>query len=230
MVFAFFKRNSFTDHLNVLPELHDDPIQIMSSKLPFSANYNEESFHIIPKYEYEIYGLVVSYRLHDATGGMMLHALNKDHLNLADYCVVWGQSADPTILQEFDFSNGQFTCQFQTNNQAAWQAFEPNQLSNNHLLAIDVIVRDTIKEVKIGDQIHIKGWLAHYQNPMGYERSTSTTRTDTGNGACETIWVEQINILSTMSTVWRKLMWITLVMFSLTLFIYLKSPYIPGKK
>ena len=92
------------------------------------------------------------------------------------------------------------------------------------------MVRDTIEEIKIGDQIHIKGWLAHYQNPMGFERGTSTTRTDIGNGACETIWVEQISILSTMSTIWRKLLWFTFVIFCLTLFIYLKSPYWPGKK
>ena len=216
--------------MQILPALNNDPTQTLTTKPPFTTTYNEETFKIMPKYEYELYGLVVSYRLHDSTGGMMIHALNKDHLNVADYCVVWGQSADPEILREFDFSNGQFSCQFGTNNQAAWEAFEPHQLSNNHLLAIDEWVRDTIDEIRIGDQIHLKGWLAHYQNPMGFERGTSITRHDTGDGACETILVDQIEILSNMTNLWRKLMWLAVSLLVLTLYVYIKAPYEPHKR
>jgi len=148
---------------------------------------------------------------------------------VADYCVVWGQSADPKILREFDFSNGQFSCQFSTKSSAAWQAFNKQQLSNNHLLAIDETVRDRIDEISIGDQIHIKGWLSHYKNPAGYERGTSTTRTDTGNGACETILVNEIYIIAHMQGIWRLLMWLSLGLLIMTLFIYFKAPYEPHK-
>jgi len=230
LLVSFSKRNTLTDDINVLPELSNEPAQSTVELPPFVTTYNDENFEIIPKYDYELTGLVVSYRLHDADGGMMIHALNKDHLNVADFCVVWGDSADPKLLREFDFSNGQFTCSYGTQSRAAWNAFNDDQLSNNHLLAIDDMVRDTISEVKIGDQINIKGWLAHYINPLGYERGSSTVRTDTGDGACETIYVNEISILQPMKSKWRSLMSFSLGVLLISLFLYFKAPYEPHKR
>lgn len=227
LLIAFFKRNDFPSELGILDYLSDEPSQTLTTKAPFNATYNEELFEIIPKYNYEIYGLVVSYRLHDSEYGQMLHALSKDHLNLADFCVVWGTSADPALLQEFDFSSGQFTCNFSTKSHQAWESFNPEQLSNNHLLAIDDDIRDTISDIKIGDQIKISGWLAHYKNPLGFERGTSTLRTDTGNGACETIFVNDIEILQSMDSFWRKLLSFSFGTLLISLFLYYKAPFKP---
>lgn len=229
LVFSCQKRNDFTPALKLNPQLQQEPLQTPTDKSAFTTTYNDAAFEIIPQYNYELYGLVVSYRLHDSESGWMLHALNEDHINVADYCVVWGQSANPAILQDFNFSNGQFTCQYSTRSHEAWQAFNNNQLSNNHLLAIDEAIRDRIDEINIGDQIHIKGWLSHYKNPAGFERGTSTTRTDSGNGACETILVNEINIIAHMQNIWRQLMWLALGLLCLTLYIYFKSPFEPHK-
>ena len=227
LIISCSKRNDFSTTLKTEPELQQEPLQKLTTEPAFSTTYNDELFEIIPKFEYELYGLVVSYRLHDSEHGQMLHALSKDHLNVADYCVVWGQSADPNILREFDFSNGQFTCNYSTKSNEAWQAFDPKQLSNNHLLAIDDAVRTSIDQISIGDQIYIKGWLAHYKTNGGSERGTSITRNDTGNGACETILVNEITLLAKMPSIWRQMMWISLGLFILTLYIYFKSPYEP---
>ncbi|TDR23342.1 hypothetical protein [Marinicella litoralis] len=230
LIVSFSKRNDFTDDLNVLVDLMHDPKQTPVNLPPFFTSYNEEDFEIMPKYDYELNGLVVSYRLHDADGGTMLHALSKDHLNVADFCVVWGDTAQPGLLREFDFSNGQFTCSYGTQSSAAWNAFNETQLSNNHLLAIDDAVRDTISEVNIGDQINIKGWLAHYKNPLGYERGTSTSRNDRGDGACETIFVKEISILQPMKNQWRSLMSFAFGVLLISLFLYFKAPYEPHRR
>ena len=230
LIFSFTKRNEFSPKLQLLPELQQEPIQAITTKAAFTTTYNEETFEIMPKFDYELYGLVVSYRLHDSESGLMLHALNNDHINVADYCVVWGQTANPKLLADFKFRNGRFTCYWQTDSRYAWEQFNQDQISNNHLLAIDESVRDRIDEIEIGDQIHIKGWLSHYKDPGGYERGTSITRTDTGNGACETILVNEINILTHMENIWRQLMWISLGLLTLTLSIYLKAPYEPHKR
>jgi hypothetical protein len=229
MIVSFTKRNTFDEELTLLNQLKTEPLQTKIEVPEFAATYNDEHFIVMPKYDYELNGLVVSYRLHDADGGMMLHALNKDHLNVADYCVVWGESANPALLNQFDFSNGQFTCQYSTQSQDAWQAFNNQQLSNNHLLALDDEVRETIGDITIGDQITIKGWLAHYKNPMGYERGTSTVRTDSGNGACETIFVNEISILQPMHGFWRQLLSFSFGAFLICLFLYVKAPYEPHK-
>lgn len=227
LLISFFKRNDFTNDLQVLSQLSQEPVQTAVETAPFETEYNEETFKVIPKYDYEIYGLVVSYRLHDSEYGQMLHALSKDHLNVADFCVVWGKNADIDILREFDFNNGQFTCNYSTRSNQAWQAFNQAQLSNNHLLAVDEQIRDAIDDIKIGDQIKIKGWLSHYVGPTGFERGTSITRTDTGNGACETIFVNNIEIMSSTNSIWRSLMSFSFGALLISLWLFYKAPYQP---
>ena len=224
LVASIYKRNDFTDNFDALTELNQEPIQTAVKRAPFTAEYNNEFYEIKPKFDYNIYGLVVSYRLHDAEGNTMLHDLTKDHLNVADFCVVWGQSANSTLLKDMDFNNGQFTCNYSSKSRTVWDAFNHDQLSNNHLLALDDDIRDQIDDIKIGDQIHIKGWLSHYVNPLGYERGTSITRTDTGNGACETIFVNEINIIKSMSSQWRYLIWLSLLSLCFALWTIYHTP------
>lgn len=224
LTLSFFKRNDFPDELAIAPELMQEPVQSLMQRPAFDASYNNEDYKILPKYDYELYGLVVSFRLHDADGSTMLHDLSKDHLNVADFCLVWGKTADPKLLQHMSFSNGQFTCNYSSKSHQVWQAFDHHQLSNNHLLALNEAVRTQIDQVKIGDQIRIKGWLSHYVNPLGYERGTSIIRTDQGNGACETIFVNEIELIQPMSSVWRRLLWLSACALLLSLWMIYQTP------
>lgn len=224
LIVSYWQRNHWSEDLKPLPQLQSDPLQYAINKKSFGVSYNDEQFQINPRFDYVLYGLVVSYRVHQPEHQGMLHALNKDYLNVSDLCVVWGESADPQVLSHFKFANGQFSCQYQTGDNLAWQAFNPNKLSNNHLLSVDDSVRATIEKIKIGDQIRISGWLSHYINPQGFERGTSIVRTDTGEGACETIFVNEIEILTSMTGPWRRLMWISLFCFVFFLGLYIRRP------
>jgi hypothetical protein len=71
-----------------------------------------------------------------------------------------------------------------------------NALSNNHLLTDDRATKDALMSAEPGDQIRLKGVLAEYVNAgNGYARGTSLTRDDTGNGACETVYLDEFEIL-----------------------------------
>ncbi|MBT8142704.1 MAG: hypothetical protein KJO88_10085 [Gammaproteobacteria bacterium] len=147
-------------------------------------------------------------------------------MNVADYCVLWGETAVAKTLPKLNFWNGQFTCNFSTRDQQAWDNFNPSQLSNNHLVAADEYLRKKISKISIGDQIRIRGKLVEYQNlNTGGTRGTSITRDDTGDGACETIFVEQVQILKTYTSMWRWLMYVSLLVFILSLLLYLKAPH-----
>jgi hypothetical protein len=133
----------------------------------------------------------------------MLHRVWNDHLNVADLCVVWGHNAVSLDLSEFDFWNGQFTCSFRTRSNSAWASFRPDQISNNHLLSDDQWVRERIEDLRIGDQVSLRGYLSRYSHGSGFTRGTSTTRSDTGNGACETLYVEDVRITARMNEGWH---------------------------
>ena len=177
----------------------------------FSIDRDGVQYRIEPRYYYDLKGLVVSYEHHD--GNYSLHRLWNDHINVADVCVVWGENATALDLNKLDFWNGEFTCNFQTSDQDAWERFKPGQLSNNHLLTGNDYTRKIIDDVRIGDQVHIRGWLANYSNDQGFSRGTSTTREDGGNGACETIYVKDFRIMQSMENGWRTLLNISLFGF-----------------
>ncbi len=225
MVISFWNRDNLAPDIPVVPLVEKAPLQTQVALNPIAAAAGDVNYQIQPLYEYELYGLVVSYRHHDGNFG--LHKLWNDHLNVADICVVFGSNATLVDLTKFDFHNGQFTCNFFTRDQQAWNQFNIYLISNNHLLTTDDAIREQIEDIKIGDQIRIKGWLSSYKNEQGGERGTSITRMDTGNGACETIYVNEVEVLQSYTSGWRKLMYLSAAVFVLSLFLYLKAPYRP---
>jgi len=221
---AFWHRNDLPSGLAFRSELKDEPRQAATEKPPFSVVYADVSYQIEPQFDYDLYGLVVSYRLHDGTSTM--HRRANDHLNVADLCVVWSDTAFSPTLRKIKFWNGIFTCNFETRDSEAWARFATNQVSNNHLLSADALVRNRVDGVSIGDQIHVRGLLASYTSPGG-KRGTSTTRDDQGNGACETIFIEDFAVLEPAQHGWRLALYAALATFVACIVVHLRLPYRP---
>ncbi len=222
MTWSFLNRNALMDDMSVPAWLTQEPVQVETDLDSQITSVGDFEYEIVPLYEYEISGLVVSYRVHNAKHGV--HRLTKDHLNIADVCIVWGENATELPLTKFKFWNLEFTCYVKTTS-PWWQRFNNHELSNNHLITSDPDVRNAIRDVGVGDQITIKGWLAEYRNiQTGGERGTSTVRTDKGNGACETILVDDMTIVKSYTSKWRILMYCCLLVFCASLAVYLIKP------
>ncbi len=52
------------------------------------------------------------------------------------------------------------------------------------------------KSLRTGELIHLRGLFVEASGPGIGTRRSSLTRTDTGNGACELVWVEELHALS----------------------------------
>jgi hypothetical protein len=222
---CFFNRNDIPSAIDFHPRLSDEPRQKEIEKTPLQVAYAGVDYRVEPLYDYELYGLVVSFRQHDGESSM--HRWSNDHLNMADVCVVWSDTAFSPYLGELDFWNGIFTCNVQTRDSVAWSHFKTNQLSNNHLLSEDPYLRDRAAEIRVGDQIRVQGWLARYGAVGGGLRGTSTTREDTGDGACETIYVRELEIVRPGFSPWRLGMYIALAMLVATIAMHFALPYRP---
>jgi hypothetical protein len=102
------------------------------------------------------------------------------------------------------FTSDSWTCTYYWPNHEVGSRFNHTCLSNNHLLSHDESVTKSLLKTSPGDQIYLSGYLAEYSHSNGdFHRGTSTKRTDTGNGACETIYVEEYEILKTGNPFWR---------------------------
>ncbi len=224
LVIAFVNRNDLPASIDYVDAILDEPLQTETGKQPFDVTYRDNAYHIEPEFEYDLTGMVVSFRHHD--GKSRMHSRANDHLNMLDVCVVWGDNTANPRLDRIDFWNGIFTCQFRTRDSKAWDAFDIYQISNNHLLSDRPRIRDAVHDIRIGDQIRVRGYLATYSNDEG-SRGTSTTRLDTGNGACETIYVERFEILRPATSYWRIAMWLALGGLLASLYVYFRQPYRP---
>ncbi len=222
LLVSFWNRNEIPGSIDYVAAIADEPQQTRTGRRSFDANWDGVDYLVEPEYDYDLVGMIVSYRHHDNNSRM--HRLADDHLNMLDVCVVWGNNAGGAQLQKIDFWNGIFTCNVKTRDQEAWDSFDMNQLSNNHLISDDDDIRDRVRKVKIGDQVRIRGVLAAYESPGG-RRGTSTTRTDTGDGACETIYVDRFEILRPATSPWRISMYVSLAILIAGLLLFFSRPF-----
>jgi len=225
LLVSFWNRNDLPRNIDYAPEIFNEPLQTATRKPSFDVSYNGVEYLVEPEFAYDLYGMIVSYRHHD--GDSRMHLVANDHLNMLDVCVIWGDNTSNRRLHKIDFWNGIFTCNVRTRDQEAWDAFDMYQLSNNHLISDDEFIRDRVRDIQVGDQIHVRGYLASYGSEKGGMRGTSTTRLDTGDGACETLFVERFEIIEPATSYWRMSMYLSLLLLSIGLVVHFKRPYRP---
>lgn len=182
-------------------ELLNEPIQTETSTEALSFEYRGTEYKVIPIAEYELWGLVVS---HNDINKWYNVYHDKNSVNIKDLCVVWGKNIETGIYQKASYKSGEWTC-YSRYGANAVGIFNNYQLSNNHLLSDNEEIREKIRNTRIGDQIHFKGLLSSYGEngtPEQYFRSSSLTRKDEGNGACETVFIKDFEIMQ-KGMVWQ---------------------------
>jgi hypothetical protein len=226
LIAALWLRHDLPRPDRLLDSLQQEPEQLQVREAPFETTVGGVTYTIKPLFSYALHGLVVS--MHDtSTWWDYLHREWNDHLNVVDFCVIWGENASSGVYRDIRFSSGQFTCNFQSSTAAAFAAFDMTKISNNHLLTDDPLVAKKLRSVRIGDQVRFHGWLAEYSHNhkgQGFNRGTSTVRNDTGNGACETVYVQDFDIISRGGGPWRSMVWVAWALIGIGLFGWFRLP------
>jgi hypothetical protein len=206
-------------------ELRNEPLQEATQAAPFKTTVGGITYTVKPIADYEIWGLAVSSHDSDAWWDW-IHKASNDHLNVVDLCVVFAENVTSGGYVGLDYSSGQFVCYVQTGSTEKWQRFSTRALANNHLLADRPSIAARLRDVRIGDQVRIRGWLAEYTHNHGFpfKRGTSLTRNDTGNGACETVYVQEVDVLRAGGGPWRWLRWVAIGLLVAGLIVWVRAP------
>ena len=53
-------------------------------------------------------------------------------------------------------------------------------------------VQDELDDLIVGEIIYLKGYLVYVKRSDGWKWKSSLSRSDTGGGACEVVWVEKL--------------------------------------
>jgi len=226
---SLFLRHALPGPAELRAELRNEPLQEPTQAAAFETTVAGVTYTVKPMADYEIWGLVVS--AHDSdTWWDYIHKAWNDQLNVVDLCVVFAENVASGGYVGLDYSSGQFVCYVQTGSSEKWQRFSMRALSNNHLLADRASIVSKLRAVQIGDQVRIHGVLAEYghNHGVGFKRGTSLTRDDTGNGACETIFVQEVEVLRAGGGPWRWSRWAAIGLLGTGLLVWLRTPFRAG--
>lgn len=208
----------------------DPPIQTETFREPFTITTNKQSYQITPKFDYELTGVVVTYSNADGFTNIWHHDIWKDFINVRDLCVIWNPNVSSGVYKDISFSSDSWTCWAAWKDRSTTDTFKFTALSNNHLLTENNQIKAALLKAEIGDVVHFKGVLAHYKNEeSGAERGTSIKRNDTGNGACETVYVDDFNVIKKANPVLRNFYtltkWIAIFSFVGFLIMFVRTPF-----
>ncbi len=193
-----------------------DPVQESTFRSPFWIETAGQRYRVTPLFDYTLEGVIVSYHDADAFSDIWHHDRWQDFINVRDLCVIWGDNVVGGVYQEMTFENDSWTCWAHWPDARTRSRFRTTQLSNNHLLVDNEFIESSLMSAEPGDHIRMRGQLVRYENPAnGFQRGTSTRRDDTGNGACETLYLEAFSIVSKANAGLRTLR--TVAMWCLTL-------------
>jgi hypothetical protein len=171
-------------------DLKPDPIQSDATGhgLPVISMGGRQIF-LWAQAKYSITGQLVSKNRY--TNGFM------SDLSPWDYALAWGDVG--TYLDQLRFKQMVRFCLFQPKKDAVVDFNYVNtHMSNNHLIPASKNVRKALSLPKKGDIVKLDGFLVNVDAAKNGQTvatwNTSTTRSDTGNGACEIVYVARLQI------------------------------------
>ena len=115
-------------------------------------------------------------------------------LSPTDLALGWGRMSDSAVLSHIDIHQG---VRFYT-----WSVREfpiprreiETSSANMHMIPANDEVTRALKRVRVGDLVTLDGLLVEADRPGGWRWRSSLTRDDTGPGACELVYVEDLTI------------------------------------
>lgn len=111
-----------------------------------------------------------------------------------DLALGWGRMSDSAVLAGLDIEQRHRFYYWYTKTFPIPRREIETHSANMHLIPANRLIEKKLKAVRRGNIVKLSGFLAEAQAADGWRWTSSLTREDTGNGACELIWVERLEV------------------------------------
>jgi len=185
LAYLHFSRGSLD---NVPPGRHAESVPYQQA-IPAGHILRKNGYTLRFTHEFEVKALVLSAR-HYYFG-------RESELSRVDLALGWGAMSNPAPLKQLNIrQNGRvYTYRYQNP-----PPLEPEVIAqysaNMHMIAKNDEIKAELKKIKRGDLVFIKGYLTDVSAPDGWKWRSSKTRNDRGAGACEVVYVKDVQKLS----------------------------------
>jgi len=163
-----------------------DPLQTEMQEAPVVTTLGH--WRLTPRARYDITARILSREDY--------HFDRLSDLIPEDLALGWGPMSDNRILSAFKITQG-----------ARFYSWMPQQhglpiprqdviehSANTHVIPADPATRRQLERLRVGQVVHLTGFLVDGVRDDGAYIHTSMTRKDTGAGACEVMLVEQVDV------------------------------------
>ena len=111
-----------------------------------------------------------------------------------DVAFGWGQMSDKRILDQLDIGQSGRWYHWSCKEFPISRGNIETHSANMHLIPADAEVRRTILDLRTGQVVSLEGFLVRADSADGWHWISSLTRDDTGAGACELVYVQQLAV------------------------------------
>jgi hypothetical protein len=111
-------------------------------------------------------------------------------LSPVDFALGWGPMSDSRILAAFTIRQRDRWYFWSSGNLPIPEAEVISHSANMHMIPASGTVERRLLAVRPGQLLNLRGQLVQADGPDGWRWVSSLSRTDTGDGSCEVVWVE----------------------------------------
>lgn len=181
-IYHFWPEKELKHQAGVL--VPDDPVQVsVTNPVP----WQKDDYTITPLAEFSIKAFVLSTN-HFSVG-------RESDLSPIDLALGWGEMSNQAIIDGLDISQSNRWYHWKTKVLVIPAQEISTHSANMHIIPADEKIEDTLDELYKGCIIEMKGYLVSVNATDGWHWSSSLRRDDTGGGACELVWANELNII-----------------------------------
>jgi hypothetical protein len=172
-------------HVHVPPGIvaPDEPLQ---TNLDPPTAFVAKDHTFIARARYDITARVLRKEIYRIDGGANLAPV--------DLGLGWGPMSDTRVVEQLEFSQtGRFLYWKPKN----WTSFPLSAQQTTlhaaqvHAIPADARIERKLRRLRPGQVVHLSGYLVDVRGPGGFYWNTSLRRDDSGDGACELMWIER---------------------------------------
>lgn len=162
----------------------DDPVQVNA---PHARAFSVNGYEVTP---------VAEFSLEARTLSVEKYRFGREaDLAPIDLALGWGPMSDTRVLDQLQISQGNRFYHYRWSDQPPIPVREIVEHSANmHMIPANEDVNKRLDAVRVGQVVRLSGYLVRVRAPDGWQWNSSLTRSDSGNGACELVWVEKVTV------------------------------------
>jgi len=168
------------------------PPGVLADGIPLQANvqasgFEMDDYRITKKARFEIHARVLSTEQY--------YLGQEADLSPIDLALGWGVMSDQSVLEMIDISQSSrwYHWRYEGSIPVSDQQIISSS-GNMHMIPATASIERSLTDLREGDVVVLQGYLVDVDHESGWKWRTSMSRTDSGAGACEIVYVESVSV------------------------------------